>query len=252
MREMREIKSLVDGIDGWLSDTEGELLYELARNCTGRGVIVEIGSWKGKSTVWLGKGVRAGGAGKIFAVDPHLGFVEADDQIGKGSTFEEFQQNIRHAGIADLITPIVKTSEEAARDFNLPVELIFIDGLHEYEFARQDFELWFPKVIDGGIMAFHDTNGRSGSTRVVDEMVYRSNHFKEVRFADSITAARKVTSNTIFDKARNRSILMTKNVALPSFGLQGRLSFVPRPIRNAAKKCVKVIEKTAFGSKSNW
>jgi hypothetical protein len=58
--EIDEIKKLVFKINGWLTDKEGELLYNLAKNCTGKGVIVEIGSWKGKSTIWLGKGSKAG------------------------------------------------------------------------------------------------------------------------------------------------------------------------------------------------
>ena len=56
--EIDEIKKLVDKVDGWLTYKEGELLYNLAKNCTGEGVIVEIGSWQGKSTIWLGRGSK--------------------------------------------------------------------------------------------------------------------------------------------------------------------------------------------------
>jgi predicted O-methyltransferase YrrM len=76
MRETDEVKKFVDNIDGWLFEREGELLYDLAKNCTGKGVIVEIGSWKGKSTIWLGKGSKRGKKVLIYAIDPHTGSPE--------------------------------------------------------------------------------------------------------------------------------------------------------------------------------
>ena len=48
-------RALADAAGGWLNEAEGLLLYRLARNCSGKGVIVEIGSWKGRSTIWLGQ-----------------------------------------------------------------------------------------------------------------------------------------------------------------------------------------------------
>src|SRR5204862_2126445 len=63
------IERRVAGIGGWLTPKEGRLLYELARGCTGRGVIVEIGSWKGKSTIWLASGSRRGPGVFVYAID---------------------------------------------------------------------------------------------------------------------------------------------------------------------------------------
>ncbi|WP_455277747.1 hypothetical protein [[Eubacterium] cellulosolvens] len=60
LSEKGRIKKLTDKVEGWLTDKEGELLYKLAKQCTGKGVIVEIGSWKGKSTIWLGMGSKNG------------------------------------------------------------------------------------------------------------------------------------------------------------------------------------------------
>jgi predicted O-methyltransferase YrrM len=111
-------------------------------------VIVEIGSWKGKSTIWIAGGSKNGNKVKVYAIDPFVDFYE-----------EEFKKNIRDAKLDDIVIPLTKTSEEAAKNFDEPVEFIFIDGNHEYEFVKLDFDLWFPKVVDGGIMAFHDTIG---------------------------------------------------------------------------------------------
>ncbi|HET7721599.1 MAG TPA: class I SAM-dependent methyltransferase, partial [Acidimicrobiales bacterium] len=148
----------VDAVDGWLSRREGEALYELARACrAGHGVIVEIGSWKGKSTIWLGNGSKAGQSVPIYAVDPHIGFPDVPETYGVIKTFEEFKRNIEAAGVDDVVTPLVMTSEEAAAGFTEPVALLFVDGVHQYEYVKSDFEYWFPKVRDGGVMVFHDT-----------------------------------------------------------------------------------------------
>ena len=61
-------------------------------------------------------------------------------------TFDVFQTNVRKAGVDAVVEPIVKTSQHAARDFDMPIELVFIDGAHEYEMVRLDFELWTPRA----------------------------------------------------------------------------------------------------------
>ena len=152
-------------------------------------MIAEIGSWKGKSTIWLAYGSKQGKNVRIYAIDPHTGSSSHREKYGSIWTFDEFQKNIRDAGVDDIITSLVKTSEEAARSHTQPVELIFIDGAHTYELVKMDFDLWFPKVIEGGIMAFHDTAypwgvspnpASTGPQRVVDKFVYGSRHFRNI------------------------------------------------------------------------
>lgn len=156
--KIQTIKEFTDKIEGWLTNKEGEFLYKTAKQCSGQGTIVEVGSWKGKSTIWLGRGSKEGNNIKIYAIDPHIGSSEhkeyVDDKIW---TFEEFRENIKNADVDDVIIPMVKTSKEVARDWNTPVELLFIDGAHEYEFIEKDFLLWFPHLIENGIIAIHDT-----------------------------------------------------------------------------------------------
>jgi flavodoxin len=154
--EFAPVKELIKDVPGWLSVEEGEALYELAKECTGKGVIVEIGSWKGKSTICLGLGSRAGSGVPVFAVDPH-----ADYRHG------EFKANIERAGIADLVTPVKGFSQEVVANFHEPIELLFVDGSHEEEDVRRDFETWVPKVVEGGVVAFHDTTWHAGVRRVV-------------------------------------------------------------------------------------
>ncbi len=122
-----------------VTEREGKFLYTLAKKCKGSGVIVEIGSWKGRSTIYLAKGSKAGNSVRVYAIDPHTGSSEHKEKFGEVWTFDEFVKNIKSAGVDDIVTPIVKTSEEAAKEFDRPVELIFIDGAHEYEFVKKRF-----------------------------------------------------------------------------------------------------------------
>lgn len=237
MMNTEEIKKFVEKIDGWLTDKAGESLYNLAKNCKENGVIVEIGSWKGKSTIWLAKGSKVGNKLKVYAIDPHTGSSEHKERYGKVSTFAEFKQNIKNAKVDDIVIPIVKTSEEAVKIFDEPVEFIFIDGAHEYELVKLDFKLWFPKLIDGGIIAFHDTTWWAGPKKVAEKYVYKSKNFRNVGLIDSITFAEKVKLNSVKDRLRNRYVLFLMN----AYGFAGKLH-LPKPIRITGKKLIGLMQ----------
>jgi MMP 1-O-methyltransferase len=232
MSDFAPIKELIKDVPGWLSDEEGEALYELARACTGRGVIVEIGSWKGKSTICLGLGSRAGSGVPIFAVDPH-----ADYRHG------EFKDNIERAGIADLVTPLKGLSQLVVDGFDQPIELLFVDGSHEEEDVREDFEKWVPKVVEGGVVAFHDTTWHSGVRRVVAEKIFGSHEFKDVRFViGSTTVARKVSRNTLRDRLHARRVQAAKAV----FGavtavVRKRRGWLPSRVERAGRRVFRLV-----------
>ena len=227
------VKPLIADVPGWLTDEEGEALYGLARACTGTGVIVEIGSWKGKSTICLGLGSRAGVSVPIYAVDPH-----ADYRFG------DFKTNVERAGIADLVRPIASLSQPAADDFDEPIELLFVDGSHEYDLVLEDFEKWVPKVVDGGWVAFHDTTWTAGPRKVVGEAIYRSRRFKDVRFViGSTTVARKVQRNSLPDRARNRYVLGVKTAFwLGSSALKKQRKLLPKSVERLGRRLLKVIQ----------
>ncbi|WP_455277746.1 class I SAM-dependent methyltransferase [[Eubacterium] cellulosolvens] len=177
---------------------------------------------------------------KVYAVDPHTGSSEHKESYCEVWTFEEFKKNIRNANLSDLIIPILKTSEEAAKIIDMPVELIFIDGAHEYDLVKLDFKLWFPKVINGSIIAFHDSVTASwpGPKKAVEELIYKSSNFRNVNFEDSITFAEKVEQNSLKDKIRNKYILFLKN--LYEFGIKLHL---PEPIKSIGKKFFRLIAR---------
>lgn len=211
--ELEEIRGLAEKAGREISHEEGELLFNLAKNCTGRGVIVEIGSWKGASTIWLAKGSKRRSNIKVYSIDPHTGDPEHWKKYGKVWTFGEFKKNIKNAKVGDVVVPIVKTSEEAAKNFDEPVELIFIDGSHEYEDVKLDFELWFPKVVEGGVMIFHDTIiYAKGPKKVTKEFVYKSKNFRNVGYVYTTTFAEKVKQNCVKDRLRSRCVLLSKEL----------------------------------------
>jgi MMP 1-O-methyltransferase len=227
------VKPLIADVPGWLTDEEGQALYELARGCGGSGAIVEIGSWKGKSTICLGLGSRAGKSVHIYAIDPH-----ADYRFG------DFKANVERAGISELVTPIPSLSQQAAADFDKPIELLFVDGSHEYEAVLEDFERWVPKVLEGGWVAFHDTTWTPGPRKVVGQGVYRSRAFKDVRFVvGSLTVARKVARNSVPDRLRARYVLAVKTAFwLGSTALKKQRRLLPKSVERLGRRVLRAIQ----------
>jgi MMP 1-O-methyltransferase len=228
-----DVKPLIADIPGWLTDEEGEALYDLARSCRGGGVIVEIGSWKGKSTVCLGLGSQAGSRVPIYAIDPH-----ADYRFG------DFKTNIERAGIAELVRPIAALSQPAADTFDEPIELLFVDGSHEYDLVLEDFEKWVPKVVDEGWVAFHDTTWTSGPRKVVGHAIYRSRRFKDARFVvGSTTVARKVERNSFGDRVHNRYVLGVKTAFwVGSSALKKQRRLLPKGVERFGRRVLKAIQ----------
>ena len=182
-------------VPGMLTPTEGGFLYQLAQLESRNGVIVEIGSWKGKSTILLASGSMKVGGEKVYAIDPHKplaeeGYVE--------DTEAEFRKNIEAAGVQDHVVPMVMTSEEAAKGWSKPIRLLWIDGDHRYDQVKRDFLLWSPHVVEGGIIAMHDTIRKKGPKRVLWEDIFRCNRFHKISIVDNITAARKVKKNSLW------------------------------------------------------
>lgn len=215
------IKELEDvyPLPGLLTPAEVDCLYRLGQFNHCHGAIVEIGSWKGKSTVALARGAAKVHDAKVYAIDPHKplpaeGYTE--------DTEAEFMANIKKSGVAQGVVPMIMTSEQAARGWNQPVRLLWIDGDHRYEPAKLDFTLWEPHVVVGGIIAMHDTIRKKGPKRVLWENVFLSDRFQEIAIVDNITAVRKVEKRSLMGKVRDYSTL-----ALRAIYIAARKSRVP-------------------------
>jgi Methyltransferase domain len=151
-------------IPGWLHPDQASMLCYLADQCPA-GPIVEIGSFKGKSTVFLATGAKPDAT--VFAVDPHIltlmgsrqdrAKAEADGVENTGSSWERFQQTLTEWGAIDRVSPIREFSYDARKNWNDPIALLWIDGDHSYDGVKQDIDDWAPLVVKNGYIAFHDT-----------------------------------------------------------------------------------------------
>jgi len=184
---MNEIKALVKNIDPWDSviDKEGICLYNLARQVLGGYCIVEIGSWKGRSTTWLARGSQDGDRVPVFAIDPHENTTTHAQYDSKG-TYEEFIANIKRAGVENIVHPIRDRAETVLPSWDKRIGLLFIDGSHDYNSVKQDF-LWTRHLAPGGIVALHDTTGYDGPRRVTVEEIFKSGWFKNPWVCGKIT-----------------------------------------------------------------
>jgi MMP 1-O-methyltransferase len=216
------VKELEDvyHLPGMLTPAEVDCLFHLGQFNQRQGVIVEIGSWKGKSTVALARGSAKKNAEKIYAIDPHSvlpeeGYFE--------DTKSEFLANVARARVEDRVVPMIMTSQEAAKSWNRPIRLLWIDGDHRYEPAKLDFTLWEPFLVEGGILALHDTIRKQGPKRVLWENVFRSSRFQEIAIVDNITAVRKVTRASLPARLRNYVTLGLRAIYIAS-----RKTRVPR------------------------
>jgi MMP 1-O-methyltransferase len=164
-------------IQGWLSERAGETLQRIVRDEIKTPTVVELGSWKGRSTSYLARGIKERGAGMVYAVDTWRGTSgEAQhEQLLTGyapdQLFDEFAGNIRAQGLAEQVTAIRTTTVLAARYWDgEPIGLLFIDAEHSYEAVRRDFELWSPHVEPGGIVVLDDVGSWAGPSRLISEL----------------------------------------------------------------------------------
>ncbi len=155
---------------GFMPAEEGDALYaaavEAASACPGD-PLLELGSYCGRSTVWLGAAARATGT-VVFAVDHHRGSEEnqpgwewhepelVDPAVGKIDTLPLFRRAIHDAGLEREVIAVVGHSPDVARWWRTPLAFCFIDGGHGEDPARQDFEGWARHVVVGGTLAIHD------------------------------------------------------------------------------------------------
>jgi len=155
---------------GFMPDDEGLALHEAglaaARRLPGL-PLLEIGTYCGKSAVYLGAAARAAGT-VLFTVDHHRGSEEnqagwehhepdlVDPRTGRMDTLPVFRRTVEDAGLEDVLVAVVGQSPTVARFWTTPLAFLFIDGGHGAEVAWADYRCWAPKVATGGTLAIHD------------------------------------------------------------------------------------------------
>lgn len=186
--QINELYKFIDGVSGWLTTVEQTALLHLPVLVDHlEGEIVEIGSFKGKSTIALGLGSKWISERKrtIYAIDP---FITNGNYF---NYFDEFQNNILNYRLSNYVTPIKKYSHEAIQDCPERISALFVDGDHNYLSVKRDIVLYAPRVVRGGFIAFHDYTVYSDVKRAVDELC-ESREYVLVCDYDSLRLIRKL------------------------------------------------------------
>ncbi len=152
---------------GFMPPDEGELLHRLARARLPHGPVLEVGTYCGKSAVYLGAAAREVG-GTVFTVDHHRGSEEnqegwayhdttlVDPEVGRLDTLGEFRRTIARADLEEQVVAVVGRSTTVSALWRTPLSLLFIDGGHTDEHATNDYQGWGRWVGGGGLLVVHD------------------------------------------------------------------------------------------------
>ncbi len=202
-----DLRVCPDTVKGFLSAAEGAALYHLAGDAARLGPCLEIGSYCGKSTLYLGSACRRAGA-VLYAVDHHRGSEE--HQPGEGyhdpelydpgiramDSLPAFRALLRRARLEDTVVPIVAPSALAARHWHCPLGLVFIDGGHSLDAAMTDYRAWAPHVLPGGHLLIHDVfpDPAAGgqAPRVIRDLARDSGLFHDEGLVETLGVLRRI------------------------------------------------------------
>jgi hypothetical protein len=160
-------------VEGWLTDAQARRLA--ARASEANGEVVEIGSFRGRSTI-----VLASAAPSVVAIDPHAGSDRGPQEIAPDAArgdedHKAFRANLARAGVEERVRHVRRPSAEAHAEVAGPVALLYVDGAHRYGPARADIANWGRRVAPGGAMLVHDAFSSVGVTlALLTECVFSS------------------------------------------------------------------------------
>ena len=166
-KNMKQYQNIIANTKGFMAIEEGQGLFKYAQKAAHLGPGLEIGSYCGKSTLYLGAGFHLNKQ-ILFTIDHHRGSEEQqpgeeyfdselfDNRIGKIDTLRFLRSTLEQANLEDTVVPIVSRSETVARAWTIPLSLLFIDGSHTFESAETDYQCWTPHIMAGGFLLIHD------------------------------------------------------------------------------------------------
>jgi predicted O-methyltransferase YrrM len=196
-----ELRRAAESAPGFMPAAEGQALFEAAAAYAGRGPVLEIGSYCGKSTIYLAAAARAVGQ-LVVTVDHHRGSEEhqpgwefhdpalVDSRTGRLDTLPALRATLAAAGLEDHVVVVVGRSADVARLWRTPLGLVFIDGGHTELAATTDYQGWAPWVAPGGALAIHDVFPDPADGGRAPYLIYQraiaSGAFTEVRVEGSL------------------------------------------------------------------
>jgi len=194
---------------GFMPPEEGLLLFRYAAERLSHGPALEVGTYCGKSAVYLGAAARETG-GTVFTVDHHRGSEEnqagwehhdtslVDPETGRMDTLPTYRRTIARAGLEEHVVAILGHSTTVTAHWRAPLSLLFIDGGHGVQPARDDYQGWTPHVMPGGLLVIHDVfpDPADGGRPPYDEIylpALASGLFEEVEALGSMRVLRRAT-----------------------------------------------------------
>ncbi|PPJ28409.1 hypothetical protein C5E45_00830 [Nocardia nova] len=199
--DTRRLFELAEQATGFMPVEEGRALYEAARRYAGDGIIVEIGTYCGKSAIYLGAAARETGA-TVYTIDHHHGSEEhqpgweyhdtslVDPETGRFDTVTTFRRTMVRAELTDTVVGVVGPSATVAKHWRSPIRLLFIDGGHTEAAAQRDYDGWAHWVAAGGVLAIHDVFPDPADGGQAPYHIYRkaldSGNFREVAAIGSL------------------------------------------------------------------
>jgi predicted O-methyltransferase YrrM len=201
---------LLRNVKGFLDEEEGRRLYEIALEASRSGPCLEIGSYCGKSTIYLGTACKENN-GILFSIDHHRGSEEQqpgeeyfdpdlfDTQTDRVDTFKEFRRTLEKSGLEDTVVPIVSPSDVAARLWATPLSMVFIDGGHTYEAVSTDYNCWGGHIIPNGYLLIHDifSDPEKGGQAPyqVHELAMKSGLFRKLPMLKTLGVLQRLTTS---------------------------------------------------------
>jgi predicted O-methyltransferase YrrM len=203
---LADVLAKVDGVEGWMTPGQAAALHDAARRCPPHGSIVEIGSFRGRSTIVLAS--AAAPDVSIVAIDPHAGNDRGPQEIeGYDAEAEDdhavFLRNLTDAGVAERVRHVRKFSDAALADVEGTIDVLYIDGAHRYQPALADISAWGDRVADGGAMLIHDSFSSIGVTMAIMRRLLFGRRFRYVDRSRSMTIYRADLDGGLAARAGN-------------------------------------------------
>lgn len=191
--DLATVASMVTDVEGWMTPDQAATLHDAARHCPEGGSIVEIGSFRGRSTIVLA--ASAPSSASIVAIDPHAGNDRGPQEIdGYESAAEKdhdaFHANLRAAGVDHEVRHVRAFSAEALQLVEGDVDVLYIDGAHRYGPARADISSWGDRVRDHGVLLIHDSFSSVGVTLAIVRELFWGTRFRYVGRSRSLAVYR--------------------------------------------------------------
>jgi predicted O-methyltransferase YrrM len=183
----------VAGVEGWMTPDQGRRLHAAAAACPPGGRIVEIGSFRGRSTIVLARAALAGV--EVVAIDPHAGQDRGPQEIEgfedeAASDRAAFEANLDAAGVRSRVRHVAALSSAAHDAVAGPIDVLYVDGAHRYRPARDDLRDWGGRVTDGGTLLIHDAFSSVGVTRAIARELLLGRRFAYVGRSRSLAEYR--------------------------------------------------------------